>query len=102
MTPEDVRKAVSEAAEEVLAPLDERIAALEATVAHAQAEEEPVPEEDLMSNEAPEALGAEAISMWCRLAQPQPSLPDRAPPGARVRRRRAQVRPGGAGRAHRA
>jgi hypothetical protein len=61
MTPEDVRKAVSEAAEVVLAPLDERIGALEATVAQAQAEEDPVTEEGLMSNEAAEALDAEAI-----------------------------------------
>lgn len=56
MTPEDVRKAVSEAAEEVLAPLEERITALEAGIPTPQADEDPVPEE------APEPLSAEAIS----------------------------------------
>jgi len=55
MTPEDVRKAVTEAAEEVLAPLEERITVLEAGMAQAPTIEDPVPEE------APEPLGAEAI-----------------------------------------
>jgi len=60
MTPEDVRKAVSEAAEEVLAPLEERISNLEAGIhtAQAQAEEDPVPE---VREEVPEPLDAEAI-----------------------------------------
>ena len=44
MTPEEVKKAVAEAAEEILAPLDERLSALESAVAKAE-DTEPVPAE---------------------------------------------------------
>lgn len=61
MTPEDVRKAVAEAGDEIMAPLDERIQGLEEAVAKLLSPDESAiadePEE-----EAPEALTAETVA----------------------------------------
>jgi len=58
MTPEDVKKAVTDAADEVLSPLAERIAALEAMVAKAESEEEP----ELEATQGETVLDAETIT----------------------------------------
>ena len=105
MTPEDVRKAVTEAAEEILAPLEERIAMLESAVAESQTDEDPTEEETdeaPAKDETPEPLTPEAVEKIVAGAVTDAVAPLAEPHrSAGVRRRRPPLRPGRAGRAHR-